>query len=165
MGGRLAATLGVSDAGEPRGELRALASQLRGTAVEGTLALRSIDEVPVLAVAATQARGRTHFRDLAELRVKESDRIAAVASCLRAHGAQVIEHEDGFSVDGPMALRPARGEVASGDHRVVMSAVVAALCARGESLIPGGEPVDVSFPGFYATLRALGAELTAVGPA
>jgi len=149
---------------EPRGDLVVRASTLAGTEVRGSLALRSLDEIPVLAVAATRAHGVTTFGDLAELRVKESDRIAAMTASLRAMGAGVVERGDGLTVRGPASLHGtslALDQIRR-DHRVFMSLAIASLCASGSTWLEGPDTAEVSFPGFVSTLRDLGAELTSV---
>ena len=120
--------------------------------------MRAIDEFPVLMVAATQSEGRTEVSNAAELRVKETDRIAVMARELRKLGAEIDEHTDGFAVAGP---QPLRGAVVQGydDHRVAMSLVIAGLCADGETLVEDARCVHDSFPGFVETMRALGADV------
>jgi 3-phosphoshikimate 1-carboxyvinyltransferase len=114
---------------------------------------RLIDEVPVLAVAAAVAGGTTTIRDAAELRVKESDRLAAVATELGRLGVRVEEQADGLTIYGG---RIGSGEVESyGDHRMAMALAVAALAASGPVLIRGGECVDVSYPTFWPDLERL----------
>ncbi|MCC6216329.1 MAG: 3-phosphoshikimate 1-carboxyvinyltransferase [Polyangiaceae bacterium] len=146
--------------GEPVGEVSAWHGELRGTSIAGELALRAIDEIPIACVLAARARGVTELADLAELRVKESDRLAEMAGVLRAFGVEVEERPDGLRIEGvPDApLRAARVE-SHGDHRVAMSAAVLALCAQGESVIEDVDCVATSFPRFAGTLRALGAEV------
>lgn len=128
--------------------------RLRGIRIEAEEIPSLIDELPVLAAVATQAEGRTEIRGARELRVKESDRIAAMARGLARMGAEVEALDDGLRIDGPTRLRGARVEAAS-DHRVAMSLAVAALCAEGETVIAGGNWASVSFPNFYQTLAAL----------
>jgi 3-phosphoshikimate 1-carboxyvinyltransferase len=143
---------------EPRATLAARGGMLRGIDIGGELVVRAIDEFPILAVAATQADGRTRVRDAAELRVKESDRIAAVALELRKMGAELDETADGFTLMGPVRLSGA--EVDSHmDHRLAMSLAVAALVADGETHIRRAEVIDDSFPGFVELMRELGADL------
>ena len=127
---------------------------LRGVEVGGELVPRMIDEFPILAVVATQAEGETVVRDAAELRVKETDRIAAIASELRKLGAHVEERPDGFVVEGPTRLVGARVD-SHGDHRLAMSLAVAGLVAEGETIVEGAECIGDSFPGFEETLRGL----------
>ncbi len=141
------------EGGEPVADLTAESSRLRGVHVGGALIPRLIDEVPVLAVAATVAEGLTTIRDAAELRVKESDRLAAIASELAKLGAQIEEHPDGLTIRGG---RLAGGEVECyGDHRMAMSLAVAALAAGAPVLIHGGECVDISYPTFWSDLERL----------
>jgi 3-phosphoshikimate 1-carboxyvinyltransferase len=114
-----------------------------------------IDEFPIFAVAATQAEGETRVRDAQELRVKESDRVATVAQELRKLGAQIEEHEDGFSIWGPSRLRGARVS-AHNDHRLAMALAVAGLVAEGETVVEGWECVADSFPNFGELLGQVG---------
>lgn len=140
--------------GEPVGTLRARTSELRGVTVDEAGVPGLIDELPILAVIATQASGRTLIRGAGELRVKESDRIATMAAGLAALGAEVEALPDGLSIGGPTTLQP--GEVDSGgDHRVAMSLAVAGLIADGPVTIRGWDCVDTSFPGFLTSLGAL----------
>jgi len=143
-------------AGESVGDVSARAGALRAAEVGGDLIPRMIDEVPLLAVAATQAGGTTIIRDAGELRVKESDRLAAMAQVLGAMGANVAEREDGLEITGPTPLHGASID-SRHDHRVAMSAAVAGLIADGETVIEGAECIETSFPGFAAALRSLGA--------
>jgi 3-phosphoshikimate 1-carboxyvinyltransferase len=111
-----------------------------------------IDELPALAVAGALANGTTIIRHAAELRVKETDRIAAIAHNLRGMGAQVIELNDGLEIHGPAPLRGAR--LASfGDHRVAMAFAVAGLFAEGETVIQDSDCIRESYPGFESVLN------------
>jgi 3-phosphoshikimate 1-carboxyvinyltransferase len=145
-------------AGEPVADVVVQCSELRGTTFGGQAIVTMIDELPVLAVAATQARGRTVIRDASELRVKETDRIATTVGELRKMGARIEAKEDGFVVEGPCALTGAPVE-SQGDHRLAMALAVAALVARGTTTVYGAEVTADSFPGFETTLQALGADL------
>lgn len=139
---------------EPVADMTVQASALRSVAVGGDTAVRMIDEFPVLAVAATQACGTTVVRDAAELRVKETDRIATVVAELRALGAQIEPLPDGFVVEGPTPLHG--GVVDShGDHRLAMALAVAGLIAQGEIVIENAECIADSFPGFVEVMRRL----------
>ena len=113
-----------------------------------------IDELPLLAVVGSQISGGIRMRDAAELRVKESDRLATTALNLRAMGAEVEEFEDGLSVFGPTHLRGALID-SRGDHRIAMAFSVAALLAEGETQIDGSECVAISFPEFFPLLESL----------
>ena len=150
------AAVGLTDVdkadGEPVGALSARLSRLGPLELRGALTVRAIDEVPILAVLCTQAHGRSVIADAGELRVKESDRLAAVARFLTAMGANVIERPDGLEIEGPTPLHGADVEP-EGDHRIAMSAAVAALVAEGETRIRGVECAAVSFPGFFDVLR------------
>ncbi len=138
-------------------EVRARYGPLHGTEVGGGEVPGLIDEIPVLAVAAAVAEGPTLFGGAAELRVKESDRIATVAEGLRAFGADVETRADGFIVGGSTPLVAGRAD-AEGDHRVAMAMAVAAMAAPGESVVEGWESVATSYPTFEADLVALGGE-------
>jgi 3-phosphoshikimate 1-carboxyvinyltransferase len=143
--------------GEPVGRVRVRASRLRGTKIAGELALRAIDEIPALAVAAALADGETVFADLAELRVKESDRIVAIARELRRAGVAVEERPDGFVVTGLAGRPPAGGTVQpEHDHRIAMAGAVLGLSAADETIVPAVD-IATSFPTFASTLAALGA--------
>jgi len=142
------------DEAEPAADLRASASELKATSIGGALIPRLIDEIPVLAVAAACARGVTTIGDAAELRVKESDRIAALARELDKMGVAVQERPDGMTIAGPQRFRGAR-VTSGGDHRVAMALAIAGLVAEGETLIEDTACVATSFPQFAATLNAL----------
>ena len=123
--------------GEPVGRVRARARRLRGTRIDGTLALRAIDEIPALAVAAALAEGTTIFADLKELRIKESDRIAALARELTRAGVKVEERPDGLVVEGLGGRAPSGGVVRpEHDHRIAMAGVVLGLSAPDETRTP-----------------------------
>jgi 3-phosphoshikimate 1-carboxyvinyltransferase len=128
---------------------------LRGVEVGGDLVVRMIDEFPILAVVATQAKGDTLVRDARELRVKESDRIAAAAAELRKMGAAIEEREDGFVVKGPTLLRGASVD-SRGDHRLAMALAVAGMMAEGETMVEGAEIIGDSFPGFVDLMKEIG---------
>jgi len=145
--------------GEPLGDLLVRQSALRATEAAGELIVRAIDEFPVLAVAATQAKGSTVIRQAAELRLKESDRIATVACELRKMGAQVKELPDGMVIHGPTRLQGAVVE-SHRDHRLAMALAVAGLVAEGETIVRGAEAIGDSFPGFAESMQALGADVS-----
>lgn len=131
-------------------------SELKAFEICGALVPRLIDEIPVLAVLATQCEGTTVIRDAAELRVKESDRIELTASGLRAMGAKVETFEDGMAITGPTPLQGARIE-ANLDHRIAMAFAIAGLIAERKTEIDGAEAIATSFPTFEAELRRLAA--------
>jgi 3-phosphoshikimate 1-carboxyvinyltransferase len=147
-----------NEGGEPVADIEVRHSELRGATFGGDLIVTMIDELPVLAVAATQARGRTVVRDAHELRVKETDRIATTVSELRKLGARIEPTADGFIVDGPTPLTGAAVE-SQDDHRLAMAMTIAGLVARGTTVVYGAEVTADSFPGFEVTLQALGARL------
>ncbi len=141
--------------GEPVANLSVRgATSLTATTVEGPLTVRTIDELPLLAVAATQADGETIVRDAEELRAKELDRIGRMVGELRKLGATIEEESDGFRVFGPTRLHGTSVE-SHGDHRLAMSLAVAGLLADGETVIEGSEWAAQSFPGFFQTLERL----------
>ncbi len=140
---------------EPVGFIDARASTLVATTVDEALVPTLHDELPVLAVVATQAEGETVVRGARELRIKESDRIAALVDGLRRLGADIDELDDGFVIRGPSPLGGATVD-AYGDHRIAMALTVAGLVATGETRITGYECADVSWPGYDAVLGSLG---------
>jgi len=142
--------------GEPVADLTVRSSRLRGAEIGGALVPRGIDELVVLAIAATVAEGRTIVRDAAELRAKESDRITTVVEGLRRFGARAEARDDGYVIDGPNALIADALE-SHDDHRLAMTwAVAALLCPDGEATaIHGAHWADVSYPGFWETLDSL----------
>jgi 3-phosphoshikimate 1-carboxyvinyltransferase len=150
---RMGADLTVSVGESSVGDVRARASALEATTVGGVEVAGLIDEIPALAVAATAARGTTRFSDAAELRVKESDRIATLTSELTALGADIEEEQDGFAIAGPTHLHGANVS-SHGDHRIAMAMAVAGLTAAGETSVVGWEAVDTSYPEFEDDLRS-----------
>jgi len=139
---------------EPVADLFVQHSELTGTIIEGDLIPRLIDEIPVIAVMATQAQGRTIIRDAEELRVKETDRIATVVSELGKFGAKVTPTDDGMIIEGPTKLTGAAID-SLGDHRIGMAMAIAGLIAEGETTIANAEAINVSFPGFAQLLDKL----------
>ena len=142
------------DGNEPAADLVVESSDLKGIEIGGDIIPRVIDELPVLAMAASQASGRTVIRDASELRVKESDRISATAEGLYALGASIREIDDGMIIEGGSKLTGAE-VVSHGDHRIAMSMAVAGLVAGGETHIGDSEAADVSYPSFWETLEGL----------
>ncbi|MDP9023322.1 MAG: 3-phosphoshikimate 1-carboxyvinyltransferase [Actinomycetota bacterium] len=141
--------------GEPRAAVRVWPADLTGATVAGSAVVDALDELPVLAVAGALSRDGLVVRDAAELRVKESDRIAALAATLQALGVTVHERPDGFEVPG--GQRPGGGTVhARGDHRIAMTACVAATYATGPVEVRGFGCVATSYPSFLEHLRGLG---------
>ena len=140
--------------GEMVGALQAEGGGLTGAVIAGADSAALIDEIPVLAAIAPYTEQGIEVRDARELRVKESDRIAAIATNLRLMGAEVEEREDGLRIPGGQTLRGAELD-SCGDHRIAMAFAVAALRARGETLIRGAESAAISYPAFFATLDEL----------
>ena len=144
--------------GEPVATIRVRSSRLNGTEVSGPTVVRMIDEFPILAVAATQAHGRTAVRDAAELRVKETDRIAAIVQALDRMGASIQDRPDGFVVEGPTPLQGQSVE-SYHDHRLGMALAVAGLVAQGKTTLRDAECIADSFPGFTNVFRSFGANV------
>ena len=140
--------------GEPRGTVQVEGVQLKGATIAGGDTAALIDEIPVLAAIAPYTQDGIEIRDAAELRVKESDRIAGVAANLRAMGAEVEEREDGLRIPGQQKLHGAQID-SHGDHRIAMAFAVAALRAEGETNIDGAACVAISYPEFFQTLHSL----------
>lgn len=140
--------------GEPAGDVIARHGPLRAVRIEGESVSRAIDELPVISVAACFAEGETVISGAAELRVKETDRISAMADELSKLGADIRETPDGMIISGTGELCGARCE-SRGDHRVAMSLAVAATRARGETVIGGAECVSISFPEFFPLFGTL----------
>ncbi len=149
--------------GEPVADLTAGWSRLEGDhELSGATIANLIDEIPILAVIATQLHGTLSIREARELRVKESDRIRAIVDNLRRMGISIEEFEDGFRMSGPQQLRG--GKIDShGDHRIAMSFAVAGLIAEGETRIDGAEAASVSLPEFYGLLGSMGAGVREIG--
>jgi 3-phosphoshikimate 1-carboxyvinyltransferase len=154
MGARLRVANQV-EGGEPRGDVTVTAGPLHGTEIGGALVPRLIDELPVLMVLATQARGRTTIRDARELRVKESDRLASMGEALAAAGARIELREDGCVIEGPTRLSAVSVQTRL-DHRVAMSMAVAQLFMQGgEVRLDDVSCVATSFPSFFTILDRL----------
>ena len=139
---------------EPQADLMIEYSKLKGVEIKKENVPFLIDELPLIAVSATQAQGKTVVSGAKELRVKETDRIKAMVSELKKMGADIEEREDGFTVNGPTGLQGAVCE-SYNDHRIAMSLAVAALLAEGKTIIKNSECIDISFPGFEKTLQNL----------
>ncbi|AFY72550.1 3-phosphoshikimate 1-carboxyvinyltransferase [Synechococcus sp. PCC 7502] len=140
--------------GEPVADLRVRSSQLKACAIGGAIIPRLIDEIPILAVAASLAEGTTVIRDAAELRVKESDRITVTAKCLNQMGANITELPDGMEIRGGCSLSGAEVDSCD-DHRIAMSMAIAALVAKGKTIISHAECAAISYPSFIPTLQKL----------
>jgi len=147
---------------EPVADISVEPSRLKGISIKGKVIPVIIDELPILAIAATQAKGRTIIRDASELRVKETDRIRSMVTGLKKMGARIKELKDGMVIDGPVKLKGASIK-SYGDHRTAMSFVVAGLVSQGNTVINDTQCIDTSFPGFINIIKKCGASVKAVG--
>jgi 3-phosphoshikimate 1-carboxyvinyltransferase len=154
MGLRISVTQLDEAHGELGGTLQVEGGRPKGATIAGADTAALMDEIPVLAAIAPYTEQGIEVRDAKELRVKESDRIASIATNLRAMGAQVEEREDGLKIPGGQSLRGAELE-SFGDHRIAMAFSIAALRAQGETLIRGSECAAISYPAFFSTLEGL----------
>lgn len=145
------------EGGEGRADVLVKTSALKGTIIEGDIIPTLIDEIPIIAVMAACADGETVIRDAAELKVKETDRIATVTENLKAMSADITPTEDGMIINGAGPDQPLKGAHINSylDHRIAMSFAVAGLVADGETIIKDSQCVDVSYPGFFASLEKL----------
>ena len=160
MGGKITIENSRGEAGEPLADLRVEASQLHGITVPASRAPSMIDEYPVLSVVATCATGTTQMEGLAELRVKESDRLAAMATGLAACGVQIEETEDSLTVHG--SDQPIDGGAliaANLDHRIAMAFSVLGMVSLNPVTIDDGSPIATSFPGYIKLMNSLGAKI------
>jgi 3-phosphoshikimate 1-carboxyvinyltransferase len=161
---RMGADLVIEETGlwcnEPVGHITVSAGELKGITIGGEWIPRLIDEVPILAVIATQAKGTTVIKDAGELKVKESNRIATTVRELKKLGARIDETEDGMIIEGPVRLK---GGVCDshGDHRIGMAMAIAGFAADGEVIVENTEAIDVSYPGFAEVLHKM--ELSQIG--
>lgn len=163
MGGDITITNHRVEGGEPVGDLRIRHSHLKGVTVPADRAASMIDEYPVLAMAAACAEGTTHMQGIHELRVKESDRLAAVARGLRACGVTLEEGDDFLIVTGT-GTPPAGGATIETalDHRIAMCFLVLGLVTKNSICVDDGRPIDTSFPGFVSLMLEIGADITPV---
>jgi 3-phosphoshikimate 1-carboxyvinyltransferase len=139
---------------EPMGNVEIEGARLKGTVIEGREIPNVLDEIPILAVAAALAHGTTVIANAGELRTKETDRLAAIATNLRAMGVEVAENEDGLEIFGGAPLHGARVQ-SFGDHRIAMAFAVAGLFADGETIVQDVDCVNTSYPGFHAQLEQI----------
>lgn len=146
--------LNENRAAEPSADLLVRTSSLHGTIVEGDMIPTLIDEIPIIAVMAAAANGTTIIRDAAELKVKESDRIAAMTEGLQAMGCRITPTGDGMIIEGGALLRGAAIRTFK-DHRIAMSFAIAALIAEGETALDDAGCVDISYPTFFENLNQL----------
>ena len=149
--------------GEPVADIRVRSSALKGIVVPAERAPSMIDEYPVLAIAAAFAEGQTVMQGLAELRVKESDRLAVMAEGLKACGVAVTEKPDGMIIDGAERIQGGATVATHLDHRIAMSFLVLGLVADQPVTVDDGRPIDTSFPGFADLFNGLGANMENAG--
>jgi 3-phosphoshikimate 1-carboxyvinyltransferase len=154
MGAQVREAIEDVDQIEPRGTVEVTGAPLKGTVMQGKEIPQLIDELPILAVAGALATGTTTIRNAQELRVKETDRIAAIAHNLRSMGAQVIELNDGLEIHGRGSLRGAKVP-SFGDHRIAMAFAIAGLFADGETVVQDAQCVHESYPTFAAALEEI----------
>lgn len=147
------------EGGEPVASITAWHAPLRGVSVDGEIVTRAIDEVPIACALAARASGTTRITGAAELRVKESDRIATMVAVLRAFGVACEELPDGLVIEGREGALTAADVASHGDHRIAMTACVLALSASAPTRVRDCDCIATSFPRFVGTLRALGARI------
>ena len=155
MGANLSIENERFEGGEEVGDIRINSSDLQGIEISGSIIPRIIDELPVLAVAACFAKGKTLIRDAAELRFKETDRIRVMAQELNRMGGDVQETNDGLVIHGPKVLQGSHC-FSHGDHRVAMALAIAGLMAKGETVIEDADCTAISYPTFWDHLESLG---------
>ena len=149
-------------AGEPVADIAVRAGPLRGVEVPAERAPRMIDEYPILSVVAACAEGTTRLNGLAELRVKESDRLGATAAGLRAAGVSVTERDDGLDIVGCGGPPPGGGQVATElDHRIAMAFLTLGMASERPMTVDDGSMIGTSYPGFVADMNGLGASIAA----
>jgi len=155
MGAKITILNAHTSMGEHVGDLLVESSSLHGIEISGELVVRAIDEIPIVAVAAGFASGVTEIRDAGELKVKESNRLAAIAGECRKLGMDITELPDGLRIRGGCKLK---GTVVDShnDHRIALSLAVAALMAEGQTTITNAECINVSYPNFPSVLSCLG---------
>jgi len=154
MGAEIEISSYETQSSDPVGEVTVFASQLNGIEIPPDLVPKMIDEIPVLAIIATQAKGTTRLSGAKELRVKESDRLHAIVRNLSSMGIQTEEREDGFIIEGPQKLKAAAVD-SYGDHRIAMAFAIAGLIAEGETQLINSDCVEISMPNFFETLQGV----------
>jgi 3-phosphoshikimate 1-carboxyvinyltransferase len=143
-----------TEAGEKIGDITVRYGPLKGTEIGGDVIPRLIDELPILALLATQAQGETIIKDAEELRYKESDRIEAIASTLQSFGAELATTPDGLVIKGNQALQGTEAD-SFGDHRIGMMISIGSLIADGETILKNADSINISYPGFFNDLKML----------
>jgi len=155
MGGDIKILDERTTCGELVGDLRVKTSDLKGTTIEGGMIPRLIDELPVIAIVATQANGKTIVKDAEDLRAKESDRIAVMARELAKMGIEMQETPDGFIIEGKQTLKGSATIDTYHDHRIAMSMYIAGMVADSAIEIREFDWVDISFPEFEGLMQGL----------
>lgn len=158
MGGNLESYDKEYSGGEPSASIAIKEARITGCNLGGDMVVRTIDEIPIWAVAATQAEGFSQLRDASELRVKEVDRLHLLASELQKMSAEIGERPDGLDIHGPVQLKGTEVD-SHGDHRLAMALTVAGLIADSSTTVRSASCINDSFPGFVETMQSLGAEL------
>lgn len=154
MGAKMAISIDDENAAEPTATITIETSDLKGTTVEGAIIPRLIDEIPIIALLATQAAGKTIIKDAEELKVKETNRIDAVVNELKKLGANIEATEDGMVIEGPTPLHG--GSLKTyGDHRIGMMGAIAALVADGEVELDDADCISVSYPTFFEHVNSI----------
>lgn len=154
MGAKIEELDPIEISNELRSDIYVRSSRLKAVTIGKEMIPKLIDELPILAVAATQAEGKMVVKDAAELRVKETDRISAIVTELKKMGADIEEKKDGFIVNGPTGLTGCSLET-YGDHRMAMALTIAGFIAEGTTIIEGAECISVSFPNFSDILKSV----------
>lgn len=154
MGASMTVVPNEDDQSEPTATITIETSTLKGTIIEGDIIPRLIDEIPILALLATQAHGTTIIKDAEELKVKETDRITAVVDELQKLGARIEATEDGMVIEGPTPLQGTSLKT-YGDHRIGMMGAVAALITNGAVTLDDAECIAVSYPSFFEHVEAV----------
>ena len=157
MGAYVSESVETNSGGEETGNVSIKGGKLKGIEIGGDIVPNIIDEIPIIAVAAALADGKTIIKDAGELRVKESDRISAVAENLRKMGADLQETSDGMIINGGHELQGAELE-SFGDHRIAMAFAVAGIFASGQTIITNAGCVAISYPNFEEHLIKLVSE-------
>ena len=155
MGGEIKIINQREVSGEPIADIRVKSSQLKGIEISGEIIPKLIDEIPIIAVLASQAEGETIIKDASELRVKETDRIAAMVSQLSNLGVEIEELSDGMIINGPARIKGGVKVDSYGDHRIAMSLAIAGLVAKSEITILNTQVINTSFPDFKGRLLSL----------
>ena len=152
MGGSLRYNNLNNNCGEPLGDIHITSKELHGISIIEKDIPSIIDEIPILAILATQADGKTVVQGAGELRVKECDRINAICINLKRMGAEIDEFDDGFVITGPTPLKSAKIET-FGDHRIAMAFTIAGLVSNTSVKLDNSDCVNISFPEFYSFLN------------